>query len=427
MTEEEAVDLCAGPGGWDSAARKLGINVLGIELDDSAVATRKAAGLRTLQADVSALEPIREFEGGGIIASPPCQAFSTAGQGHGTRALPAYEEAIERWLDGDPPSREELDKACDDERAHIVLEPLRWTLALRPMWLVCEQVEPVLPLWEAMARGLRKIGYSAWTGVLRAEQYGVPQTRKRAILIARRDGVEARQPPPTHRRYIAPGAKAKAKQEDSLFAAPEPEHRIERGEEELLPWISMAEALGWLPESEVGFPRRNDVEGDDGEYRERDLRSASEPAFALTEKARSWTRFRANARSKATQRNVDEPAPTITAGHDYAERHWTAERPAPTIVTTRKSKDGMIVGRQLPAGEGEHVGGKDWDAGAGHRREDVEDDAQKNAVRVTAQEAAMLQSFPADYPWQGTRSKRFEQIGNAIPPLLAEAILREFV
>lgn len=152
-----------------------------------------------------------------------------------------------------------------------------------------------------------------------------------------------------------------------------------------------ADLWHWTPDDQVGFPRRNDVEGDDGEYRERDLRPASDPAFALTEKARSWTRF----------------------------------RPAPTIVTTRKSKDGMIVGRQLPAGEGEHVGGKDWDAGVGHRREDVEDDEQKNAVRVTVQEAAMLQSFPADYPWQGVRSKVFEQIGNAVPPLLALAILRE--
>lgn len=50
--------MFAGPGGWDVALRDLGLEALGIEWDDAACATREAAGLRTVQADVSQLDPL---------------------------------------------------------------------------------------------------------------------------------------------------------------------------------------------------------------------------------------------------------------------------------------------------------------------------------------------------------------------------------
>ncbi|GAA0438112.1 DNA cytosine methyltransferase [Streptomyces luteireticuli] len=46
-----------------------------------------------------------------------------------------------------------------------------------------------------------------------------------------------------------------------------------------------------------------------------------------------------------------------------------------------------------------------------------------DAIRITATEAGILQSFLATYPWQGTKSRQFRQIGNAVPPLLAAQIL----
>ena len=53
-------------------------------------------------------------------------------------------------------------------------------------------------------------------------------------------------------------------------------------------------------------------------------------------------------------------------------------------------------------------------------RDGYGDRAGTRAVRVTVEEAAVLQSFRPEYPWQGTRSQQFTQVGNAVPPLLAE-------
>lgn len=345
-----AIDLFAGPGGWDISARQLGIVVLGIERDPSACSTRRAAGLATIEEDVLQYGP-EDFPGVGLIASPPCQTFSSAGKGSGRAALDSVVEAA-----GHLAARNGLLAhmiADTDERTALVLEPLRWALDAHDAgtpyeWVVLEQVPPVLPVWEAFAGHLQALGYSVATGVLSSEQYGVPQTRRRAILVARFDGAVAL-PAPTHSRYY-----------------PRNPDRLDPG---VLPWVSMAEALGW----DEGVAVRSNY-GTRGDPADRRVRIGSRPAWTVTSKVDRNIIYRNGNQANSARRGIDTPAPTIHFGARMNSVEW--------------------VGDVKP-------------------------------TRVTVQEAATLQSFPPDYPWQGTKTAQYQQVGNAIPPLLALRVLEQ--
>lgn len=335
----DAVDLFAGPGGWSQACKALGLNEIGIEYDASACQTRRAAGHATVEADVRTVDPL-DGSPTGLIASPPCQTFSAAGNGAGRAEMDKIVAAIRfgNWH-----------ATFKDERTGLILEPLRWILtrhrAGRPyQWIAMEQVPTVGPVWEAYAGLLRTLGYSVWTGVLQAEQHGVPQTRKRRLLLANRS-FEVSAPKPTHSRYH-----------------PRDPGKFDAGVQK---WISMAEALGWPDEVEVVSNY-----GTGGDASNRGVRKG------------------------------DEPFATITSKFDRMKVRWPHERPATTVNCDPRI---AAPGRDDPAVSGSQYG--------------------PDTIRVTTGEAGILQSFPRDYPWKGRLGKQREQIGNAIPPLLAQAVL----
>lgn len=330
------VDLFAGPGGWDVGATRLGLDVTGIERDHAACETRRAAGLGTVEGDVRDYGPADFPDATTAIGSPPCQPFSVGGKGGGRKALDTVLD-LARMLATRQSIAQAL-KGFDDERTGLVLEPLRWALEAKDAGspyrtILLEQVPTVLPVWEAFAGHLRAEGYSVATGRLSAEEYGVPQTRSRAFLVATLDG-EARLPEPTHQRYRRGEAEV-------------------QGAFGLKPWISMADAIGW------GMTHR--------------------PALTI-----------------AVGTAAGGPDPSCVGGSG-ARATLYGERDAGRWIDCRR----IVDADQLPAYRG----------------------GRRDTIRVTPEDAALLQTFPVGHPFQGSQTKRYEQVGNAVPCLLAEHVI----
>lgn len=383
------VELFAGAGGAAIGLERAGIEHAAlVEWDAHACATMRAAGLGpVVEGDVRDLAAI-EAEAGPtcdvLWSSFPCQAWSTAGNRKG---------------------------ASDDRNGWP------WTVAaadhFRPAWFLGENVRgltlhkggcgfrdgqdglfggaPVLDCTgcyfeRVILPDLRARFACVGWWLLDAADFGVPQHRRRVILWA--GPVPLVEPAPTHGPRV--------------------------GRE----WVSMGEALG-LAGGDVASGICHTDPGTHGNPRDVAHPSPTVPVSSgLYTSARMVGAVAGSHDTGRKPREVDGPAPTVTteAGHPVP---WSKAgvpfvvdpahlaRPSPTVsafVECAGSGPGGKPEKRQRASDALYLG-------TGRRR-------------LTVAECATLQAFPATWPWQGTVSSQYRQVGNAVAPPMAEVVGR---
>jgi DNA (cytosine-5)-methyltransferase 1 len=167
-----AIDLFSGCGGLTLGLKLAGFKVLAaIESDALAVETYKAnhPKVKVSHSDIRAVQakPLRESlnlkkgELDLLAGCPPCQGFSALRTRNGARQK-------------------------RDQRNGLITEMLRFTRAFLPKAVMMENVPGLAQHWsfKKLCSDLRRLGYQVEWEIKDARHYGVPQRRKRLILLA---------------------------------------------------------------------------------------------------------------------------------------------------------------------------------------------------------------------------------------------------
>ena len=182
----KAIDLFCGAGGLTQGFRQAGFEVrLGLDLNEDAAATFQLNhGVPALATDVTSVSGADLLVEAGInqvdvlIGGPSCQGFSTHGRRNG-------------WV------RE------DDPRNYLYKQYARLLDDLKPAVFVMENVPGLMYFDDgAFGRGIlgmfEQLGYRMYHRLMLAADYGVPQLRKRLIIVGTRVDAPFHFPSQTH-------------------------------------------------------------------------------------------------------------------------------------------------------------------------------------------------------------------------------------
>lgn len=188
MKELNFIDLFSGAGGLSNGMEKAGWTcLLGLDMNKYALETFKAnhhhaeifhGNIKDL--DTKTLKKLTKNKTiHAVVGGPPCQGFSTVGPGNPT-----------------------------DKRNHLFREFVRIVKATTPEFIVVENVTGLLAkknesTLKAIFLEFNKLGYFLDVQVMSADQYGVPEARRRTIILGSRLTNTIHFPKPTHNVMVA--------------------------------------------------------------------------------------------------------------------------------------------------------------------------------------------------------------------------------
>lgn len=269
----------------------------------------------------------------------------------------------------------------DDPRNALFEEYLRIVSKLNPKVILMENVPGILSMKdgayvEKIKKEMRNLGYTVKHRKLNAADYGVPELRERIIFLGYKEGYEVSFPEATHT-----GGESQQKSSDNG----------------LKPYVTVESAIG-----DLDFL----CSGQESEIYEKDSRTHYQKK--MRENSESLHNHKASNHSERIQKRfelIDEGKGMETVPEEYRTKKHSVQKfdrkePSPTITT-------------LP-----------------------EDFVHYKRNRIpTVREVARIQSFPDDFVFKGPRTTggkrrrvsvpQYSQIGNAVPPLMAEALAEE--
>lgn len=357
--------LFTGAGGADIGAIQAGLTpAWGIEYDpDIANAARLNLGDHIKTMNVLDANPADFARVDVLHASPPCPNFSAA-------KVNAEETALDIAL------------AAKVAEFISVLKPRFFTLENVRDYAHSKSLKIIIA-------ALSGCGYAVNSWGLNSADYGVPQTRKRLIVVARRDGIKPSKPSPTHTETPTP-----------LF-----DHRRQwvgwyEAIEDLIPTLPETRLAPWQIARMPDILTRTMVLAQGGYDNQIVSRNGNEPIFTII----------------ANNNQAQMKAVLVTGMHNTARDATILAESQPFALLVDKT--GNVTTRC--AGEPAPT------ITASYFRHTLSATIETKTVSITPQCLARFQSFPDSYAWPINQSLAVKMIGNAVPPLLYAAVAKSF-